>query len=182
MGYQPKVEKPSNTTYCKIGRHANLLKRDNKANRHYLSLILFAQLENIRPVTVSKRAPLSARGSQTSHIEKHVGRRIRERRTLLGLTQQQLARHLGITYQQAHKYEHGINRVSAGRLYQFAQVLQVDVTYFYDGLGDSDDGSMSEHQRLSLELARNFSKICDLRQREALAQLIRVLAGREGTG
>ena len=100
---------------------------------------------------------------------------------MLGLTQQQLARRAGITYQQAHKYERGINRVSAGRLYQFAQVLQVDVAYFYEGLA-GDDETMNARQRMCLELARNFSRICDLKQQEALAQLARVLAERDAAG
>src|SRR6516165_8858642 len=55
------------------------------------------------------------RGRSTAAIDDHVGARIRERRIMLGLTQQQLAEMIGVTYQQAHKYERGINRVSAGR-------------------------------------------------------------------
>jgi len=53
---------------------------------------------------------------------------------MLGLTQQQLADLIGVTYQQAHKYERGINRVSAGRLFEIAQVLSVPVGYFFGGL------------------------------------------------
>ena len=53
---------------------------------------------------------------------------------MLGLTQQQLADLIGVTYQQAHKYEKGINRVSAGRLYDVAQVLGVSISYFYEGM------------------------------------------------
>src|SRR5215472_11487722 len=65
----------------------------------------------------SSRAPVSVRRStsRTQDIDRHVGARIRERRIMLGLTQQQLADLIGVTYQQAHKYERGINRVSAGR-------------------------------------------------------------------
>jgi transcriptional regulator with XRE-family HTH domain len=57
------------------------------------------------------------RGRSTVAIDDHVGGRIRERRIMLGLTQQQLAEMIGVTYQQAHKYERGINRLSAGRLF-----------------------------------------------------------------
>jgi len=60
------------------------------------------------------------RGRSTAAIDDHVGARIRERRIMLGLTQQQLAELIGVTYQQAHKYERGINRVSAGRLFEIA--------------------------------------------------------------
>src|SRR5215208_6446639 len=63
------------------------------------------------------------RGRSTAAIDDHVGARIRERRIMLGLTQQQLAELIGVTYQQAHKYERGINRVSAGRLFEIARVL-----------------------------------------------------------
>lgn len=115
---------------------------------------------------------------KTSRIERHVGRRLRERRILMGLTQQQLAELVGITYQQAHKYERGINRVSAGRLYELARVLNVDVGYFFEDLEGAEeiDESMNERQRLCLDHARNFARIPDARQQEALAQLTRVLA------
>ena len=63
------------------------------------------------------------RGRSTAAIDDHVGSRIRERRIMLGLTQQQLAEMIGVTYQQAHKYERGINRVSAGRLFEIARAL-----------------------------------------------------------
>jgi DNA-binding XRE family transcriptional regulator len=67
---------------------------------------------------VSARGPAPTRRStgRTQDIDRHVGARVRERRIMLGLTQQQLADLIGVTYQQAHKYERGINRVSAGRL------------------------------------------------------------------
>ena len=65
--------------------------------------------------------------SRAQDIDRHVGARMRERRIMLGLTQQQIAELIGVTYQQAHKYEKGINRVAAGRLYHIAQALGVDV-------------------------------------------------------
>src|SRR5438445_7441087 len=70
------------------------------------------------------------RGRSTAAIDDHVGARIRERRIMLGLTQQQLAEMIGVTYQQAHKYERGINRVSAGRLFEIARALSAPITYF----------------------------------------------------
>src|SRR5881392_1278104 len=73
---------------------------------------------------------------RTQDVDRHVGARVRERRIMLGLTQQQLADLIGVTYQQAHKYERGINRVSAGRLFEVARVLSVPVSYFYEGIGD----------------------------------------------
>src|ERR1700751_3532290 len=77
--------------------------------------------------------------SRTQDIDRHVGARIRERRIMLGLTQQQLADLIGVTYQQAHKYERGINRVSAGRLFEISHVLSVPVSYFFDGLEQDNE-------------------------------------------
>ncbi len=94
---------------------------------------------------------------------------------MLGLTQQQLADLIGVTYQQAHKYERAINRVSAGRLFEIAQVLSVPVSYFFDGLEDQDR-SVSPRERMCLELARNFAQIPNERHQEALSLLARVLA------
>ena len=65
---------------------------------------------------------------------------------MLGLTQQQLADLIGVTYQQAHKYERGINRVSAGRLFEIARVLSVPVSYFFEGL-DKQSGRPSQPAR-----------------------------------
>ncbi len=117
------------------------------------------------------------RGRSTAAIDDHVGARIRERRIMLGLTQQQLAEMIGVTYQQAHKYERGINRVSAGRLYEIARVLNADITYFYDGLDEAAPRPAPPHQRMLLEIARNFSEIQNERHQEAVSQLARALAG-----
>lgn len=107
----------------------------------------------------------------------HVGARIRERRVTLGLSQQQLAQLIGVTYQQAHKYERGLNRISAGRLFQIAQVLGVPVAWFFDGLNDADTVQpVSVRQRMSLELARNFALIDNEKHQEALSQMARALA------
>ena len=117
------------------------------------------------------------RGRSTAAIDDHVGARIRERRIMLGLTQQQLAEMIGVTYQQAHKYERGINRVSAGRLYEIARVLNAPITYFYDGIGEEAPRAVAPHQRMLLEIARNFGEIQNERHQEAFSQLARALAG-----
>jgi transcriptional regulator with XRE-family HTH domain len=113
---------------------------------------------------------------RTQDIDRHVGARVRERRIMLGLTQQQLADLIGVTYQQAHKYERGINRVSAGRLYEIAQVLSVPIGYFFDGIDGQGARAVSPRERMCLELARNFTQIPNERHQEALSQLARVLA------
>lgn len=70
-------------------------------------------------------------------IDLHIGRRLRRRRRLLNLTQQQLGDRLKIRFQQVQKYECGANRISAGRLWYLAEALQTDVSYFYDGFEES---------------------------------------------
>jgi transcriptional regulator with XRE-family HTH domain len=124
----------------------------------------------------STAAPPRRSSSRTQDVDRYVGARIRERRIMLGLTQQQLADLIGVTYQQAHKYERGINRVSAGRLFEVAQVLSVPVNYFFDGLDQENDRAISPRERMCLELARNFAQIPNERHQEALSQLARVLA------
>ena len=70
-------------------------------------------------------------------IDLHLGRRLRRRRRLLGLTQQQLASAVGIRFQQIQKYECGANRISAARLWQLAEALEIPIGYFYDGLAEA---------------------------------------------
>ena len=112
-------------------------------------------------------------------IERRVGQRIGERRTMLGLTQQQLAELIGVTYQQAHKYERGINRISAGRLFQIARVLGVEMNYFFDKTDANDTVALTDRQRMCLDIARNFARIHNDRSREALSLLCRVMADEE---
>ncbi len=93
---------------------------------------------------------------------------------MLGWTQKQLADRIGVTYQQAHKYEKGINRISAGHLYGIANALSVDIEYFFEGV-ESNSTCLDERQRMCLDLARNFSKIADGRHQDAVSQLCRSL-------
>src|SRR5262245_61169822 len=89
-------------------------------------------------------------------IDRHVGAQMRERRIMLGLTQHQMAELIGVTYQQAHKYEKGINRIAAGRLFTIAQALGVEVGYFFEGMDSERTFKPTPQQRMLLELARNF--------------------------
>lgn len=89
----------------------------------------------------SKNAEVAA--LETS-IENHVASRIRLRRGLLGMSQSDLARTLGITFQQVQKYERGSNRVSVGKLYRLAEILDVPLTFFFDGLDAPGTGRGSE--------------------------------------
>lgn len=76
--------------------------------------------------------------AMTNDIDLHVGKRLRRRRRLLGLTQQSLAEEVGIRFQQIQKYECGANRVSAARLFELSEALSVPIQYFYEGLSESD--------------------------------------------
>jgi len=135
---------------------------------------------------VSKVASTGVAGrSRALDVDRYVSMRIRQRRIMLGLTQQQMAELIGVTYQQAHKYETGINRISAGRLYQIARALGVEISYFFE---DVEPGSGSParsqelmpQQRMLLELARNFASIKSRKHQEALCHLARVLSDSEG--
>ena len=111
-------------------------------------------------------------------VDDHVGSRIRLRRTLLGMTQEQLAAALGISYQQIQKYETGANRVSAGRLYEIGQRLDVDISYFFEGLDPAGEAHSLPHggrNRIAIDLVRNFLEIADEDQRSALANLVKTL-------
>lgn len=80
----------------------------------------------------------------TNEIDLHVGKRLRRRRRLLGLTQQNLASEVGIRFQQIQKYECGANRVSAARLFELSEALSVPVQYFYEGLSGQDPFSAAD--------------------------------------
>ncbi len=122
-----------------------------------------------------------------SPVDAHVGARIRLRRKLLGLSQQQLAEQLGLTFQQVQKYERGVNRVSASKLYETAQVLQASVMHFFEGLDGhaevpaaSAAGETAVNSFLmtteGLELATLFPRIPKGRMRHQVLELVRTLA------
>lgn len=108
----------------------------------------------------------------------HVGLRVRQRRALLGMSQTALANAVGLTFQQIQKYERGTNRASAGRLFEFSRVLDVPVSYFFEGLDgakrrgrpskeDAEQANQVSTKRETLELVRAYYKIrrSDLRDR-----------------
>jgi transcriptional regulator with XRE-family HTH domain len=115
-------------------------------------------------------------------VDVHVGKRIRHRRWLIGMTQQQLAEQVGIKFQQIQKYETGANRVSASRLWDIADSLGVSVSFFFEGLQDDDktpekaavpDDLMGDKE--ALDLVRSYYAIPE-NQRRRLFELARVLS------
>ena len=118
-------------------------------------------------------------------VDVHVGKRIRHRRWLVGVTQQQLAETVGIKFQQIQKYETGANRVSASRLWDIAESLEVDVSFFFSGLqnedaaiGDAEAGAVPSdilNDKEALDLVRSYYAIPE-EQRRRLFDLARVLS------
>ncbi|WP_417450758.1 helix-turn-helix domain-containing protein [Kordiimonas sp.] len=115
---------------------------------------------------------LSARKADL--IDKHVGRRLRDRRRTLDLSQQDIANILSISYQQVQKYESGLNRISAGRLYLLAHIMRTNVGYFYEGLPSGDEilsGRITEMDLIIPEL----DTLPNANVRDALSDLVRAI-------
>jgi transcriptional regulator with XRE-family HTH domain len=117
-------------------------------------------------------------------IDQHVGERIRLRRAELGLTQEQLAEALDVSYQQIQKYETGANRISASRIFEMARRLVVELTYIFDGWQRDDPGAPPpiQHggrQRSAIELVRKFAQIDDPHVRAAIAGLVKAIVDRQ---
>lgn len=113
-----------------------------------------------------------------SEVDRLVGDRIRRRRILMGLTQDQLGESLGISYQQIQKYETGANRVSAGRLYLIAARLEVSPGWFFDPVksaASSEDFDELGSSRLLMEFVRSFARIKDDRLKGVLVSLVRAM-------
>lgn len=118
-------------------------------------------------------------------VDVHVGKRIRHRRWLAGMTQQQLAESVGIKFQQIQKYETGANRVSASRLWDIADALEVEVSFFFEGIEHEDQVGSAEMSsstpsdilgdKEALELIRSYYAIPE-NQRRRLFDLARVLS------
>lgn len=126
-------------------------------------------------VTVTSRS----RGrSRVQAADRHVGERLRQRRILLGLTQMQLGKLVGITYQQVHKYEKGINQIWVGRLFQLAEAMEVEVSYFFASFDNEPEAEASTgNASLLRDLRRSFLAIPDQAHQQALIHIVRVLAG-----
>jgi transcriptional regulator with XRE-family HTH domain len=137
------------------------------------------------------------RGSRRANpMDVHVGSRVRLRRMLLGMSQEKLGEHLGLTFQQVQKYEKGVNRIGASRLFDLAKVLGVPVQFFYDeapsgaqsagatltGFAEQPDESYVVEflgTREGLELNKAFARVSDPKVRRSIVDLVRALAGEE---
>lgn len=111
-------------------------------------------------------------------VNRHIGVRLRERRIILGMTQQQLAKLLGITYQQVHKYETGQDCISARRLWSLAEELGVGMNYFFHEVG-LKYSKVPVRQRALMELCRDVMKISNSTQRAAVCEMTQALSSAE---
>jgi transcriptional regulator with XRE-family HTH domain len=125
---------------------------------------------------------------QANPVDGQVGTRVRLRRMLVGMSQERLGELLGLTFQQVQKYEKGVNRIGAGRLYQVAQILGVSISYFYEGVVEQSAQSirngesstppvmefLSSGEGLQLTLA--FMRIKDSKVRKRVIDLVKSLA------
>jgi transcriptional regulator with XRE-family HTH domain len=137
------------------------------------------------PARISKKNAFPVR--KPNDVDAHVGSRLRQRRMLLGISQEQLAEMLGLTFQQVQKYERGTNRVSASRLFQLARALDTPITWFFDEMASdrgvehekseqSSEDSDPMSRRETLELVRVYSRIDDRKVRKKLYEMAKALA------
>lgn len=129
---------------------------------------------------------------RANSIDEHVGVQLRQRRALLGFSQEKLAEQVGITFQQIQKYENGANRVSASRLYEFSKVLEIPVNFFFEnygsnenrmasGFADNDQAAFEGqddvmNRKETLELIRVYYSIQNPKLRKDLFKLVRSMA------
>ena len=124
---------------------------------------------------------------RATELDEYIGTRLRLRRSLLNMSQGQLGKRLGVTFQQIQKYECGANRITSGRLFDLSRALNVKVQYFFDGIVDLDsavkpandseemDGDILS-QKETLELVRAYYRL-DERPRKRLLELAKALQG-----
>jgi len=120
-------------------------------------------------------------------IDAQVGSRVRIRRMLIGMSQEKLGDLLGLTFQQVQKYEKGVNRIGAGRLFEIARILGVPIDFFYDGVASSAENLVSAAPPVmefvssgeGLQLSLAFMKIKDPKVRKRVLDLVKSLADEE---
>ena len=128
-------------------------------------------------------------------VDKYVGSRVRMRRIMLGMSQEKLGEALGLTFQQIQKYEKGTNRVGASRIQQISEILQVPVSFLFEGgpSGTPSTGGFSEGSSPSyvsdflatsewLALTRAFTRITDAKLRRSIVDLVEQIAAHETAG
>lgn len=119
---------------------------------------------------------MSRKNAFTEKIDSQIGIKIQELRISMGLSRQQLASKIGVTHQQLQKYEKATNRISAGRLASIAKSLNKQVAYFFEDAEKGEHVLPSQHQRMCIEVSRNFLKIKSPMHQNAVNLLVRTLS------
>ena len=129
-----------------------------------------------------RRRPRSVLRDGPDPVDVHVGKRIRERRVSLGMSQEKLGEYLGLTFQQIQKYERGANRISASKLWALSDFLKVSVEWFFDGLGKAGKGQKDVMTRPEAHQLARYYSACPASTRKRLLALIRATADMRGKG
>ena len=119
---------------------------------------------------------MARKNNDINHIDTHIGQKIYSLRLAMGMSRQELGDQIGVTHQQCQKYEKGTNRVSAGRLALIAKALNKPIDYFYADINKDVESVITHHQRMCIELSRNFMKIKNSIYQDAVNTLIKTLA------
>ncbi len=131
-----------------------------------------------KPRKKHRRRSYSVGESGPRPVDVHVGGRVRARRTLIGMSQEELGEHVGVTDPQIQKYEMGINRIVASRLWQFSLILGQPISWFFEGIGERKrKGDDLVAKRETIQLVRYLSA-CDPEVQKHLAALINAVAGK----
>src|SRR5438874_1511982 len=139
---------------------------------------------------ISRRKGITLPKKKANPVDAHVGYRVRLRRVLIGMSQERLGELLGLTFQQVQKYERGMNRIGAGRLYEVAEILGVPISFFYEGVNGvqpSGEGGGLESSAVmdflssneGIQLSTAFIGIKDAKVRRRLLDLVRSIAGEQ---
>ncbi len=128
----------------------------------------------------TKRAKFSAPLGTPRPVDIHVGRKLRERRRQLGLSQENVGEYLGLTFQQIQKYEKGTNRISASKLWALSHFFLVSVEWFFDGLGEPNQEREDVMTRPEARQLAKYYLACPASIRNHLRALIRATADMRG--
>ena len=145
------------------------------------------------PQKAAKPTPMGTKSEGPHPIDIHVGARVKLRRMILGMSQETLGKALGLTFQQIQKYEKGVNRIGASRIFELSKLLDVPIQYFYNGYGnengaakDGVDGRSGDrfmdlvNSPEGVQLCRSFSEITDPQVKKRVLDLVKSIAETEG--
>jgi len=119
---------------------------------------------------------MSRVSERSSNIDKAIGNKIHEERVSRGLSRQQLAGKIGVSHQQLQKYEKGTNRLCPSRLVAIAEAFKKPITWFFESIHSEQQPMPTAHQRLTIEVSRNFLRIKSVKSQDAISALVKSMA------